>query len=73
MEIASEDVDYCCYRADAINKVPCSPRPELCRSVLSWTMRDGGGKYGAAGMEGKIGEKCHGAAVSEWLIENNGW
>lgn len=73
MEIASEDVDYCCYRAGAINKAPCSPRPELRRSVSSWTMRDGAGKYGAAGMEGRNGEKCHGAAVSEWLIENNGW
>lgn len=35
-------------------------------------MRDGAGKYGAAGTEGRNGEKCHGAAVSEWLIENNG-
>lgn len=62
MEIAREDVDYCRYRADAIRsrgaRVPS---------------RDGGGKYGAAGTEGENGEKCHGAAVSEWLIENNGW
>lgn len=36
-------------------------------------MRDGAGKYGAAGMEGKNGGECHGAAVSEWLMENNGW
>lgn len=36
-------------------------------------MRDGAGKYGAAGTEGKNGERCQGAAVSERLIENNGW
>lgn len=61
MEIATEDVDYRCYRGDAMNKIPCSPCPEVRRSVLSCcgTMRDGAGRRSAAGMEGKNGEKCH--------------
>lgn len=70
MEIAAKDVDYCCYRGDAINKIPVerlSRRSPLC--IIAQRRR----KYGAAGTEGKNGEKCHRAAVSEWLMENNGW
>lgn len=52
----------CCYRGQAINKIPVK---RLYRRAPENMV--------LPGRRVENGEKCRRAAVSEWLMENNGW